>query len=598
MSFQKHYGSGCGCFLLMYKNNTTQNNHSVLSNIPSWVFAVIPIVVTFILWFGSMRSGFTPDDYFVINVQSPIRSFTDVISMFRRHDPNPQYWRPLTDASVSLDFWIWGWDGAKFHLTNLLLHCIATGLVYLFARKIFSFPAFTACFLALLFGVSGSHDSNLLWIAARSDIIATIMMLIVLLTAYKAETSKQKEIWWLNLSYFSYFLALSSKEVSGVVLILLPLLIHSSSLNELWQRKWQILIKLLPYIVLTAIFIFIRSQFTVPLAEMQPLTAEGSHSAIAFAKNFLYSIGYIIAPVDFRTASIIIMRYAVIGYIAAILFFTGIIFLIRFSDGKKIMKAMYKPMLLSLITGLVSFQSFERWRVYFPSVGVLAMLCILFIMLWKKGNRVTRPILLAIAICFAAFHMRQSFESQNVWGRSTSQLVDYKNDLQKVLATHKERPITLDLIISPTKLGGAPLIQLSKLFLAKKAEADLLSLPLLQYGIVSIAEDSINFETDLDLYALDPDNGFRSLIFKKIGEKEYEVYGDKDEIGLFPNADFEGGKARRDTKLLPGDKFETFGTTITIENAEASFASHVKMKLNGSSVVRLYFDGEHILELP
>lgn len=567
--------------------------------IPEWLFIAIPIAATFIIWYGNTCSGFTPDDYMVIDFQSPIRSFVDAISMFWRNDPNPQYWRPFTNSTVSLDFWLWGWNGGMFHFTNLILHCVALYLIFYFVRRIFSFSVFAAGILVFFFGVSGSHDSNLLWIAARSDVVATIMMLVVLLTAFKAEASKRKKILWLTLSYLSFFLALSSKEVSGVVIALLPLLIYTSSPKELWMKKKQVFINLLPYIALTVLFIYIRLQFTVPLSQMQPLIAEGSHSAIAFAKNFLYSLGYILAPIDFRSASFIINRYAAIGYVAAIFFFAGMILLIKFSGSKKVLELMYKPLILTFITGFVSFQSFERWRVYFPSVGVLALLVILFTLWWNKlkSQQITRTILIAIAVCFALFHIHQSRKAQSVWEQATAQLKGFGTDLQKTFAAHPKRPIELELITAPTKLGGAPMLQLSKLYLAKKVEADLHNLPALQYGVISIPGDSVSFDTDVDMYALDPDKGFQSLAFKKNSAYEYEVSCNKDEIGLFPNAEFEGGKARRDEKLLPGEKFETFGTTVIIENAEASFASHVRLLLRDTSSVHLYFDGKNIKEL-
>ncbi|MFI5263805.1 MAG: ArnT family glycosyltransferase [Candidatus Kapaibacterium sp.] len=570
-----------------------------MKRIPSWVFAAIPVAATFLVWFGATRSGFTPDDYLVINVQSPIRTFIDVISMFWRQDPNPQYWRPLADSSVSFDFWLWGWNGGMFHLTNLLLHCIAVGLIYVFVRRMFSFSAFAAGILALFFGVSGSHDSNLLWIAARADVIAMIMMLIVLLSAYKA-ASMQKGKWlWLIISFIGYFFALSAKEVSVVIIVLLPLLVYSASGKEVWQKKWHILGQISPYIVITAIFIVIRLQFTVPFSEMQPLTAEGSHSIIAFAKNFLYSIGYAIAPVDFRMASIIVNRYAAIGYAAAIMLFTGVILLMKISGAKKTAVRLYKPLILTLVTGLVSFQSFERWRIYFPSVGIFAILIILFASFWNIERRrlLMRGALVVLAISVGVFHIHQAVRSQHLWEKATAALPAYKRDLQKILALHKQRPITLELITSPTKYGSAPLIQLSKTFLAKYAEADLLNSPGLQYGAVSIPGDSITIETDLDLYALEPEKGFRSLEFKKIGDREYEISGIKDEIGLFPNAEFKGGKARRDMKLESGEKMETFGSEVTIIDAESSFASHVRLKITDTSSVHLYYNGEHLVEL-
>jgi hypothetical protein len=577
---------------------TIKREEGYIKQMPEWLFAIIPIIAAFIVWFGCTHSGFTPDDYMVINVQSPIRSFVDVISMFWRHDPNPQYWRPLTDATVSFDFLLWGFDGGKFHLTNLLLHCLATGLVFVFARRIFLLPAFGAGVLALIFGVSGSHDANLLWIAARSDIIATILMLIVFLSARKAEISGQRKFVWLLVSYVSFFLALASKEVSVVVIALLPVLVYSVSIKDLWQKKWRILIKLIPYFIVTAIFLFIRLQYTIPLSQMQPLNAEGSHSIVAFAKNFLYSIGYSLAPVDFQLAAVIINRYMIVGLIAASIALAILFLLIR-SSSKASRDLLYKPLVLLLITGFVSFQSFERWRVYLPSVGLLAIIIFLSTSVWqrKQWQKVVQPLVVIASIVFIVFHIRHSLESQNTWKQATKQISSYENDLKNILSRHPKRPIILELITSPTKLGGAGLIQLSKTYLAKKAEADLQNLPELEDGIITIAGDSVVVETDVDLYALDPEKGFRSLVFKRTGSNEYEISGDKNEIGLFPNADFGNSKARRDMKLISGGKYETFGTTSTIENAEGSFASTIKLTLHDSTAVHLYFDGKKIREL-
>lgn len=583
----------------MITTNGSTKRISLIKKIPEWVFFGFPILAAFFVWFGATNSGFTPDDYMVVDVQSPIRYFVDVISMFWRHDPNPQYWRPLTDSSVSFDFWLWGWNGGMFHLTNLLLHCLAVALVYIFVQKVFSFSSFAACLLAMLFGVSGSHDSNLLWIAARSDVIATIMMLCVFLTAFKTERPESKKWLWLTLSYISFFLALCSKEVNVTAIVLLPLLIYTSSIKELWQKKIYILKRLLPYFTLTALFVVIRSQYTIPLSDMQPLTAEGSHSIIAFAKNFLFSLGYIVAPVDFQLASFIINRYAAIGYVAAVVFFAGIIFLIRSSSDKTIMKRMYKPIILTLITGFVSFQSFERWRVYLPSVGVIAIIFIIFSLLWKKesAKAVIRPALIVLALGFAIFHIHKSIESQSVNTIATAHLIDLGRDLQTILTSHPQRPIVLELITSPTKLGGAGMIQLSKNFLARKAEADRIHFAGLEYGVVEIPDDTITLISDIDMYALDPEKGFGSLVIKKIGTDEYEVSGDKDEIGLFPAIGLIDGKARRDTKLEAGAVYQTYGTDATIEKAESSFASHIKLKIRDTSAVHIYFDGKRIREL-
>ena len=112
-----------------------------------------------------------------------------------------------------------------------------------------------------------------------------------------------------------------------------------------------------------------------------------------------------------------------------------------------------------------------------------------------------------------------------------------------------------------------------------------------------IPDDTVTLISDIDIYALDPDKGFRSLVFKRIGANEYEITGDKDEIGLFPAIGLIDGKARRDTKLEAGAVYETYGTDATIINAESSFASHIKLKIRDTSAVHIYFDGKRIREL-
>jgi hypothetical protein len=561
-----------------------------------WLFPLVALVATIVVWHGAIRSGFTPDDYMVIDVQSPIRSFIDVISMFWRHDPNPQYWRPLTDSSVSFDFLVWGYDPHGFHITNLVLHCIATALAYNFIRRIFQLSHLRAGITALLFGVSASHDSNLLWIAARSDVIATIMMLVCLLSARKWEI--QRAWWWIALSYFSFFLALCSKEVSGVTLALLPLMIYSSSAKELWEKKRRIIIQLLPYVGLTAIFIFIRLQFTVPLSEMQPLSAEGSHSLAAFMKNALYSIGYIIAPIDFSTASAIINKYSLYGYLAAALFAVLAIVIAIQLRHSSVFSKLWKPILFTIVTGLVSFQSFERWRVYSPSIALYSILVLVGFALYELEKlKSFRPYLVATLMLMILFYSEQSIRSHSVWEESTKKIERMKNDVETILSDNTKRPITLHLLTSPIKLGGAPILQLSNSYLSVFAEAERKELPGMKYGSLGNMRDSVGLYTDLDVYALDPKKGFQSYVVKKISADELEIYGDENEIGMMPNTPIEGGVARRDRVLKVGETYEADGATITILKAQGAFASHVKVKVKDTLSLPVYFDGVGLREL-
>ena len=564
------------------------------SRLQDFIFPAIAIAITVIIWQGSSYCGFTADDYMVIHVQSPIRSFTDVISMFWRTDPNPQYWRPLTNSSVSFDFWLRGYDPGGFHETNLILHCLATVLIYHFTRRVFRLTAAVALVVAVCFGVSASHDSNLLWIAARSDVIATIMMLSVLLTAWKAE-QVEKKLPWLILSYIFFFLSLSSKEVSGIGIALLPLVIYTSSPKELWQKKMMIAKKLLPYIIIAAVFIAIRLQFTVPLSDMQPLTAEGSRSITAFAKNFFYSIGYIIMPIDFASASLIINEYLIYGVITATLLIAGSALLLWKFGTKELFASLYKPLVVTLVMGLVSFQSFERWRVYFPSVGVFVLIALIGYAIWQSANyaKLKRLYVSIFAVTFIFFHGMQSVINVGVWQKSTEMLAKIKDDIRTILSEHTERPIMLNFVLSPIKLGGAPIMQLSQSYTAIMAEAERTKLASLASGSLGTLPDSVWLITGVDAYALNAEYGFSRLQVKELS-KTLEVECYPEFIGLQPNASLADGVARRDRVYKDGDIAETYGTSVKMLRAKGAFTSHTIIAIKDSVGLPIYFDGDHV----
>jgi hypothetical protein len=567
---------------------------------PNTIVALVIILLPAIaIWQWVRFSGFTPDDYMIIDVQSPIASFIDAISMFWRNDPNPQYWRPLTNSSVSIDFWLWGWNGAMFHITNLILHLIATSLVYFFLLRIFRLQQRIAMIVALFFGIAACHDANMLWIAARSDVIATITMLGTLLAGFKAMISKSNRIAWLLISYFCFLMGLCSKEVSAVVIVLLPLLVWTNTPRELWHERKSILKNLAPYFFIAVAFLFLRLQFTVPLDEMQPMVAEGSRSPIAFAKNVLYSIGYILAPLDFQTASTIINHYLTIGFIVAAVMFAAIALTFWKMDKGEAVRHIYKPVVLTVITGLVAFQSFERWRVYLPSVGVFTILALLLLTLWKSKTAriIFRIFTVTFVVLLFGFNVYQTITKQQVWAEATSLIDGYKNDLKGILANHPERPITLNLITNPIKLGDAQLIQLSTAFLPIAAEAERRNDPLLAVGSLGDAKDEVDHISNLDIYALDPDSAFNGLLIKGSGSVLHIGMTPDARLAFAPNIPITDGVAKRDRVYTPGSTYNTDGAIITVRTAEKAFIKEADILVNDTAGVPIYFDGTHIREL-
>jgi len=90
------------------------------------------------------------------------------------------YYRPLTILSFAIDHAIHGDNPAGFHLTNLALHATNVVLLYFLMRKHRLAPAY-AFALGTLWGILPRLTEAAAWIAGRTDVLATLFVLVALL---------------------------------------------------------------------------------------------------------------------------------------------------------------------------------------------------------------------------------------------------------------------------------------------------------------------------------------------------------------------------------------------------------------------------------
>lgn len=152
---------------------------------------------------------------------------------FQNNAPNPwrlltsagvteDYYRPLSELSSAVDFWLWGWNPIGFRLTNLLLHLAATALVFRLATQWFG-GAFLPFAAGLFFGLLPVHETSILWIPGRTDMLCAVFYLgsVSCLTEYATNNNLRNQ--WLALGLF--LLALLSKEMAfSLPLVLVPVL--------------------------------------------------------------------------------------------------------------------------------------------------------------------------------------------------------------------------------------------------------------------------------------------------------------------------------------------------------------------------------------
>ena len=178
------------------------------------------------------------DQYVLKNSLIQQLSIGQIREMFQTLQVQGNY-HPLTLLSLSLDYRIGGADPFVFHLVNLCLHLLNTGLVlgfiYLLTKRIY-----IALITALLFGIHPMHVESVAWISERKDVLYTFFFLgglILYLTYLKG--GKRKYI-WLSVCGLTFILSLLSKGMAvtfPVILLLVDYLKKRTDYRQLFLEK-------------------------------------------------------------------------------------------------------------------------------------------------------------------------------------------------------------------------------------------------------------------------------------------------------------------------------------------------------------------------
>ena len=150
--------------------------------------------ILFLIFFSPARLYFLSDDFdsilFSLHPAAIFHSF-----------------RPLSDASLYVDYSTWKMNATGFHVTNFLLHFLSTFCFYFFARKLFFLRhdvivsnnmALAASFLFLFYPF---HSEALFWIVGRGAVLCTLFGLLCFL--FYLQKEKSRLYYWLSLLCFS-----------------------------------------------------------------------------------------------------------------------------------------------------------------------------------------------------------------------------------------------------------------------------------------------------------------------------------------------------------------------------------------------------------
>lgn len=188
------------------------------------------------------------------------------------------FWMPLTWISLAIDYHFWGLNPFGYHLTNIVLHAINTGLVVLVSDMVLKRRHVTSgdrnwsylypCILfsaALLWGIHPLRVESVAWVTERKDVLNGFFAISSAWTYLRfAERKASAVVWWP--SYLFSLVLFTCSLLAKSVTVGLPLMFLVLDFYPLGRLRWETLLKMvlekLPFFVVSGLF----SAFTMLLA--------------------------------------------------------------------------------------------------------------------------------------------------------------------------------------------------------------------------------------------------------------------------------------------------------------------------------------------
>ena len=157
------------------------------------------LFLTTLVYLNSLSGQFLYDDWYQIERNPAIRSWSFLSSVFSQHvwefastESTPVsgvYYRPVFNLALLINYQLFGLNVTGWHIVSLLFHLGATSALYLLGRR-WNLHSYAAAATALLFGVHPVHVEAVAWASALPDLMLGFFILSCLVF-YEAARSRQ-----------------------------------------------------------------------------------------------------------------------------------------------------------------------------------------------------------------------------------------------------------------------------------------------------------------------------------------------------------------------------------------------------------------------
>ena len=353
------------------------------------------LILTACIYAMSLRNGFVNlDDPMLVTENKHVQqaSLENIAYVFSHFDP--ELYIPITFLTYQLETWTLGPAAWHFHLFSLILHIIATWLVFEIVKRL-SRSNGIGLMTALLFAVHPINAEAVLWVSARKDVLSAVFFLTSLLCLLLYKANEKRRWYYLSLGLFG--LALGSK----VTVVTLPIILIALSGKPKNLKEWMKHIG--PFLLLAVIFGMIAIAGKGAVNEQFYYI---DFILMSMRSTFFYLM-LIVAPAGQSAIHAIKPHdlYAPILPVAIGIVTLASWIVIRFQKRFPLVLAGWTfflvtlaPSFLHYTRGNENFMLGSERYMYLPSIGIFLIIAVLIDTLWKE-SWITRPTRLVLAVC-------------------------------------------------------------------------------------------------------------------------------------------------------------------------------------------------------
>ncbi|MBF0277394.1 MAG: tetratricopeptide repeat protein [SAR324 cluster bacterium] len=228
------------------KQSISENNQSMLDFRFPGLFLILSIL-TFLVYYPALQAQFIIDDE-AFYIKDPLMTASD--GLFRiwfspLEEDSIWFYVPISRTTFWLERNLWGLDLRVTHGINIVLHWIASLMLWLFLRNL---KIKGAWLIGVMFAIHPVHVQSVAWIAERRNVVAICFFIPCIWAYLRFERGDEKKNGgWYILSLIFFTAALLSKTST----IMLPGILV---LCRFWFRaswKFADFLRLLPFFLLS-----------------------------------------------------------------------------------------------------------------------------------------------------------------------------------------------------------------------------------------------------------------------------------------------------------------------------------------------------------